>query len=461
MIENKNVKKLAWVAVALVIMVLSMTVVSKAASNPENHKKTIEALDEKKADILKLTATSAAASTAIAAIPGDATTPIANKLTDLTSYFLIILVVIFLEKYLVTLTGYATFSILIPAACVLFAAGIGFNRTVLKIVAAKIAAFGLVIFMIIPFSMNVSAMIEKTYESTVEETVKEAQDITNEIEKNTDSEGKAMDMMQTAQLLGFDTTIVGCTNDYAQTANSDVVVITSGIPRKPGMTREELIGVNAGIVKSVAENLLKYSPNAIIVVISNPMDTMTYLALKSLGLPKNRVIGMGGALDSSRFKYFLSQALGCNANEVEGMVIGGHGDTTMIPLARLATYKGQPVSTLLSEEKLNEVVASTMVGGATLTKLLGTSAWYAPGAAGAYVVESIIHNQKKMVPCSVMLEGEYGESDLCIGVPVILGKNGIEKIVELELNADEKAKFAASAAAVHKTNAALKEVGAL
>ena len=271
------------------------------------------------------------------------------------------------------------------------------------------------------------------------------------------SEGKAMDMMQTAQLLGFDTTVVGCTNDYAQTANSDVVVITSGIPRKPGMTREELIGVNAGIVKSVAENILKYSPNAILVVISNPMDTMTYLALKSLGLPKNRVIGMGGALDSSRFKYFLSQALGCNANEVEGMVIGGHGDTTMIPLARLATYKGQPVSTLLSAEKLQEVVSSTMVGGATLTKLLGTSAWYAPGAAGAYVVESIIHNQKKMV----YLEGEYGESDLCIGVPVILGKNGIEKIVELDLTAEEKELFAKSAAAVHKTNAALKEVGAL
>ena len=257
------------------------------------------------------------------------------------------------------------------------------------------------------------------------------------------SEGKAMDMMQTAQLLGFDTKIVGCTNDYEKTANSDVVVITSGIPRKPGMTREELIGVNAGIVKSVAENILKYSPNAILVVISNPMDTMTYLALKSLGLPKNRVIGMGGALDSSRFKYFLSQALGCNANEVEGMVIGGHGDTTMIPL------------------KLQEVVASTMVGGATLTKLLGTSAWYAPGAAGAYVVESILHNQGKMIPCSVMLEGEYGESDLCIGVPVILGKNGIEKIVELELNDEETELFAKSAAAVHKTNAALKEVGAL
>ena len=255
------------------------------------------------------------------------------------------------------------------------------------------------------------------------------------------SEGKAMDMMQTAQLLGFDTRLVGCTNDYAKTANSDVCVITSGIPRKPGMTREELLGVNAGIVKGVAENLLKYSPNAIIVCISNPMDTMTYLALKALKLPKNRVIGMGGALDSSRFKYFLSQALGCNANEVEGFVIGRHGDTTMIPMARFATYNGMPVSNFLSAEKLDEVVKSTMVGGATLTGLLGTSAWYAPGAAGAFVVESIIHDQKKMIPCSVLLEGEYGESDLCIGVPVILGKNGIEKIVELDLSADEKAKF--------------------
>ena len=290
-------------------------------------------------------------------------------------------------------------------------------------------------------------------------------DIVNEVVlldiKEGVAEGKSLDMWQTAPINLYDTRIKGVTNDYEATNNSEVVVITSGIPRKPGMTREELIGVNAGIVKSVAQNILKYSPNAILVVISNPMDTMTYLSLKSLGIPKNRIIGMGGALDSSRFKYFLSQALGCNANEVEGMVIGGHGDTTMIPLARLATYKGQPVSTLLSAEKLDEVVASTMVGGATLTKLLGTSAWYAPGAAGAYVVESIIHNQKKMIPCSVYLEGEYGESDICIGVPVILGKNGIEKIVELELNADEKAKFAASAAAVHKTNAALKEVGAL
>ncbi len=270
------------------------------------------------------------------------------------------------------------------------------------------------------------------------------------------SEGKAMDMMQTAQLLGFDTKVVGCTNDYEKTANSDVIVITSGIPRKPGMTREELVGVNAGIVKTVAENALKHSPKAILVIISNPMDTMTYLALKELGLPKNRIIGMGGALDSSRFKYFLSQALGCNANEVEGLVIGGHGDTTMIPLTRFATYKGLPVTNFLSEEKLAEVAKSTMVGGATLTGLLGTSAWYAPGAAGAFVVESIIHNQGKMVPCSVYLEGEYGEKDICCGVPVILGRNGIEKIVELPLNDTEKEAFKASAAAVRKVNAGLK-----
>ena len=271
------------------------------------------------------------------------------------------------------------------------------------------------------------------------------------------SEGKAMDMMQTAQLLGFDTTIVGCTNDYEKTANSDVVVITSGIPRKPGMTREELIGVNAGIVKSVAQNILKYSPNAILVVISNPMDTMTYLSLKSLGIPKNRIIGMGGALDSSRFKYYLSQALNANLSEVEGFVIGGHGDTTMIPVTRFATYKGIPVTEFLSEEALQKVAADTMVGGATLTGLLGTSAWYAPGAAAASVVEAVLGDQKRMVPCSALLEGEYGEKDLCIGVPCVLGKNGIEKVVELKLNAAEKEAFAKSAAAVHKTNAALAD----
>ena len=272
------------------------------------------------------------------------------------------------------------------------------------------------------------------------------------------SEGKAIDMNQTAQLLGFDSRITGKTNDYAATANSDVVVITSGIPRKPGMTREELIGVNAGIVKSVSENILKYSPNAILVIISNPMDTMTYLTSKVTGLPKNRIVGMGGALDSSRFKYYLSNTLEVNPNEVEGMVIGGHGDTTMIPVARLATYKGIPIADLLTKEALDKVVADTMVGGATLTGLLGTSAWYAPGAAGAYVVEAILHDQKKVVPCCVPLEGEYGQDDICIGVPVVLGKKGWEKIIDIKLTAEEKEKFEASATAVRKTNAVLEDL---
>ena len=275
------------------------------------------------------------------------------------------------------------------------------------------------------------------------------------------AEGKAMDIMQTAQLMGFDTVVKGVTNDYAQTADSDVVVITSGLPRKPGMTREELIGVNAGIVKSVAQNILKYSPNTILVIVSNPMDPMAYLSLKTLGLPRNRVIGMGGALDSSRFKYFLSQALDCNANEVEGLVIGGHGDTTMIPLASLATYKGVPVTKLLSAEKLDEVVKNTMVGGATLTGLLGTSAWMAPGAAASFLVESIIKDQKKMIVCATYLDGEYGMKDITIGVPIIIGKNGIERIVELDLNEDEKAKLAASEDAVRKTNNILYETGIL
>ena len=275
------------------------------------------------------------------------------------------------------------------------------------------------------------------------------------------AEGKAMDIMQTAQLMGFDTVVKGVTNDYSQTAGSDVVIITSGIPRKPGMTREELIGVNAGIVKSVAENCLKYSPEAILVIVANPMDPMAYLTYKTLGLPRNRVIGMGGALDSSRFKYFISQAIGCNANEVEGIVIGGHGDTTMIPLPRLATYKGMPICNFLSEEKVEEVVKSTMVGGATLTGLLGTSAWMAPGAAASAVAESIIKNQGKRITCAAYLDGEYGMKDIMIGVPVVLGKNGIERIVEIELTEDEKAKFAASEAAVRKTNAVLYETGIL
>ena len=272
------------------------------------------------------------------------------------------------------------------------------------------------------------------------------------------AEGKALDLTQTATTLGFNTRITGITNDYSATAGSDVVVITSGIPRKPGMTREELIGINAGIVQSVAENVLANSPEAIIVVVSNPMDTMTYLALKATGLPKNRIIGMGGALDSSRFKTYLSKALDKPANDIQGMVIGGHGDTTMIPLTRFASYNGTPVSQHLSPAQMEDVAAATMVGGATLTKLLGTSAWYAPGASVAYLVDSIINDQKRMIPCSVFLEGEYGHSDLCIGVPCIIGKDGVESIVDVKLNEAEQAKFDQSAQAVRTMNDALGSI---
>ncbi|MFN8355705.1 MAG: malate dehydrogenase [Spirosomataceae bacterium] len=266
------------------------------------------------------------------------------------------------------------------------------------------------------------------------------------------SEGKSLDMFQTAALLGFDTTLTGSTNDYSKTANSDVVVITSGLPRKPGMTREELIGINAGIVKTVVTNILNYSPNAILVIVSNPMDTMTYLTLKTSGLPKNRVIGMGGTLDSARFKCYLSLAMNVSPNDIHGTVIGGHGDTTMIPLKRLATWSGVPVSNFLADDVLNKVVADTMVGGATLTGLLGTSAWYAPGAAAAALVEAIVRDEKRIMPCCVSLEGEYGQSDICLGVPVVLGKNGWEKIVDYNLNDEEKALFEKSAAAVRNMN---------
>jgi malate dehydrogenase len=273
------------------------------------------------------------------------------------------------------------------------------------------------------------------------------------------AEGKAMDLMQTAQIEGFDTKITGSTNDYTKTAGSTVAVITSGIPRKPGMTREELIGINAGIVKTVTENLLKHSPDVIIVVISNPMDTMTYLALKSSGLPKNRIIGMGGMLDSARFRYFLSQAMHCSPNDLQATAVGGHGDTTMIPLTRLATYCGTPVSNYLDAETLKKVAADTMVGGATLTGLLGTSAWYAPGAAGAAVVEAIVRDEKKMMACCVSLEGEYGMNDICLGVPVIIGKNGWEKIVDYKLNEEEMAAMNKSAEAVRNMNSVLATLG--
>lgn len=269
------------------------------------------------------------------------------------------------------------------------------------------------------------------------------------------AEGKALDMTQTASLLGFDTRVTGSTNDYSKTAGSHVAVITSGIPRKPGMTREELIGINAGIVKTVTENLLKYSPDCIIVVISNPMDTMTYLALTSSGLPKHRIIGMGGILDSSRFKTYLQQAIGCSQHDLQATVIGGHGDTTMIPLTRLATYQGVPVSNVLSPETAAKVAADTMVGGATLTAMLGTSAWYAPGAAGAALVESIVRDEKRVYPCCVKLDGEYGQNDICLGVPVVIGRTGWERIIELDLNEEEKGLFVKSADAVRSMNSVL------
>jgi len=271
------------------------------------------------------------------------------------------------------------------------------------------------------------------------------------------AEGKALDIMQTSTTRGFDTIIRGTTGDYSKTKNSDVVVITSGMPRKPGMSRSELIGINAKIVKTVTSNVLEHSKNPVIVVVSNPMDTMTYLTIKTSGLHKSRIIGMGGALDSSRFKTYISKALNKPANDIHGMVIGGHGDKTMIPLTRFASYNGLPITNFLNVNEIESVVSSTMVGGATLTKLLGTSAWYAPGAAISYLVESVLNDSKRIIPCSVFLEGEYGQSDLCIGVPCTIGKNGIEEILDLKLNDEEKLKFKNSADVVRAMNESLQE----
>ena len=269
------------------------------------------------------------------------------------------------------------------------------------------------------------------------------------------AEGKALDLSQTSTTLGFNSRIIGVTNNYVATSDSDVIVVTSGIPRKPGMTREELIGINAGIVKSVTTNILKYSPDAVIVIVSNPMDTMTYLAIKSTGIAQNKIVGMGGALDSSRFKTYLSMELDKPASDIDAMVIGGHGDTTMIPLTRLATYNGIPISNFLNNKILDKIASNTMVGGATLTKLLGTSAWYAPGASVSYLVDSILNDQKKIIPCCVMLSGEYGLNDLCLGVPVIIGKSGVEEIIEINLNEIEKEKLQKSAASVKNMNSSL------
>lgn len=271
------------------------------------------------------------------------------------------------------------------------------------------------------------------------------------------AEGKALDIMQTSTTRGFDTIVKGTTGDYSKTKNSDVVVITSGMPRKPGMSRSELIGINAKIVKTVTSNVLDHSKNPVIVVVSNPMDTMTYLTIKTSGLDKSRIIGMGGALDSSRFKTYISKALNKSANDIHGMVIGGHGDKTMIPLSRFASYNGLPITNFLNANEVDSVVSSTMVGGATLTKLLGTSAWYAPGAAISYLVESVLNDSKRIIPCSVFLEGEYGQSDLCIGVPCTIGKNGIEEIIDLKLNDEEKLKFKNSADSVRAMNESLQE----
>src|SRR5210317_2584782 len=269
------------------------------------------------------------------------------------------------------------------------------------------------------------------------------------------AEGKALDMMQTATTIGFGTKIVGTTNDYSKTANSDVVVITSGIPRKPGMTREELIGINAGIVKSVSENLLKHSPDAIIIVVSNPMDTMTYLVNKVFDIPKNRVIGMGGILDSSRFKTYISMSTKYSQHDINAMVIGGHGDTTMIPLTSLAKCNNKLLSDIVSKDELKNISSQTMVGGATLTKLLGTSAWYAPGASVSYLVNAIVNDTKETLPCSVYLEGEYNANDICIGVPSTIGRNGFEGVVEFDLSQNELEMFNNSVNAVKQTNSAL------
>ena len=269
------------------------------------------------------------------------------------------------------------------------------------------------------------------------------------------AEGKALDLTQTSSTLGFKSKVLGVTNEYEKTSNSDVVVITSGIPRKPGMTREELIGINAGIVKSVSENLLKFSPNAIIVVVSNPMDTMTYLVNKSFNIPKNRIIGMGGILDSSRFKTYISKSSGYPQDQIEAMVIGGHGDTTMIPLTSLAKCNNELLTDILSDEEVLKIASDTMVGGATLTKLLGTSAWYAPGSSVSYLVNAIVNDTKEVLPCSVLLEGEYDVQDICIGVPVKIGKNGFEEVVQLDLSNKDLEMFQNSVSAVKETNSAL------
>jgi malate dehydrogenase len=252
------------------------------------------------------------------------------------------------------------------------------------------------------------------------------------------AEGKALDIWQKAPINQYDSRTVGSTNDYSKTANSDVVVITSGLPRKPGMTRDDLIETNAGIVKSVTENVVKYSPNAIIIVVSNPLDVMTYQAHITSKLPRTKVMGMAGILDTARYRAFLADELNISSKEIQAILLGGHGDT-MVPLPRYTTVAGIPVTELVAKEKLDAIIERTKFGGGELVKLMGTSAWYAPGSAAAQMVESIVKNQRRVFPVCIKLDGEYGIDDCYLGVPVILGKNGIEKVIELDLNAEEKA----------------------
>ena len=272
------------------------------------------------------------------------------------------------------------------------------------------------------------------------------------------AEGKALDIWQKAPINLYDSRTIGSTNDYSKTANSDVVVITSGLPRKPGMTRDDLIGTNAGIVKSVTENIVKYSPNCIIIVVSNPLDVMTYQAHLVSKFPRNRVIGMAGILDTARYRAFLAEALDISPKDIQAMILGGHGDT-MVPLPRYTTVGGIPVTELIGPEALNAIIERTKVGGGELVKLMGTSAWYAPGSAAAQMVEAIVKNQRRVLPVCIKLEGEYGIDNCYLGVPAILGKNGIEQVIELNLNYEEKALLETSRKHVKEVMEVLDKIG--
>lgn len=261
------------------------------------------------------------------------------------------------------------------------------------------------------------------------------------------AEGKALDIWQTAAINMYNTRVIGVTNDYARTANSDVVVITSGLPRKPGMSRDDLISTNAGIVRGVTENIMKYSPNTIVIVVSNPLDVMTYCAFLTAKIDSKKVFGMAGILDTARYKAFLAEALNCSPKDIQAVLMGGHGDT-MVPLPRYTTVSGIPVTELIDSDKLNAIIERTKKGGGELVNLMGTSAWYAPGAAAAQMVEAIAKNENRIYPCCVWLQGEYGMKNVYLGVPVKLGKNGIEKIIELKLNAEESKLLNDSAIAV-------------